>query len=281
MDARIEKIKHSAKLISLPEIYFQLRELLDGGDYTMAEVALLVGRDPGMATRFLRLVNSSFYRRAAQIETVGHAVSMLGARQVHDIVLCASIADTFEGVSTGVMNMRQFWQRSVCVAETARQLARHWPELESERLFLVGLLHDIGHLFIYLTFPDEAQAVIISAGQDHRPLYRIERERFGFDYALVGGLMLKLWGLPKSLRIPIAHHPQPARATAFELETAILHIAAHLVGADTAADASADNEDTPDPAAVQRTGLTPDQCTAARETAAEQYQAIADTLFQA
>ena len=54
---------------------------MDDPDYTMAEVAILVGRDPGMATRFLRVVNSPLYRRIRKIETVSHAVSLLGIRR--------------------------------------------------------------------------------------------------------------------------------------------------------------------------------------------------------
>ena len=89
-----QKVVKSAQLISLPDIYFKLKELIEDPDYTMAEVALLVGRDPGMAARFLRVVNSPLNRRASKIETVSHAVSLLGIRQVHDIVLSASVAES-------------------------------------------------------------------------------------------------------------------------------------------------------------------------------------------
>ncbi len=118
-----QKVVKSAQLISLPDIYLKLKELIDDPDYTMAEVALLVGRDPGMATRFLRLVNSPLYRRVRKIETVSHAVSLLGIRQVHDIVLSASVAEAFEGIQTEVMNMKKFWQRSFYCAVMTKQLA--------------------------------------------------------------------------------------------------------------------------------------------------------------
>jgi len=85
-----QKVVRSAHLISLPNLYFQLKELIDSPDYTMAEVAILVGRDPAMSTRFLRFVNNPLNRRTCRIETVSHAVSLLGIRQVHDIVLGAS-----------------------------------------------------------------------------------------------------------------------------------------------------------------------------------------------
>ena len=95
---------------------------MDDPDYTMAEVAVLVGRDPGMATRFLRVVNSPLYRRIRKIETVSHAVSLLGIREVHDIVLSAAVAEAFEGIQTDVMNMQKFWQRSFYWKPVAKRI---------------------------------------------------------------------------------------------------------------------------------------------------------------
>ncbi len=117
------KVVESAKLISLPDIYFQLKELIDDPDYTMAEVAILVGRDPAMSARFLRFVNSPLNRRACKIETVSHAVSLLGVRQVHDIDLSASVAEAFDGIQNSVINMRKFWQQSFYCAVITKQLA--------------------------------------------------------------------------------------------------------------------------------------------------------------
>jgi HD-like signal output (HDOD) protein len=279
MDDMIQKIRQSACLISLPEIYLQLKELLDDPDFTMAEVALLVGRDPGMAVRFLRIVNSPLYGRPAKIETVHHAVSMLGSRQVHDIVLSASVCAAFDGIPADVMDMHRFWQRSVYCAVTVRQLALESEEMESERLFLNGLLHDIGHLFMYLGIPEKAQRAILLAREQERPLYLVERELLGFDYAYLAGLMMNEWGLPKSLEIPLAFHPEPSGVSQFASETALLHLASLLVQADLEAGAFGVGAFLVDPAAWQLTGLTEEHCLDARQTAAEQFGAVAESLF--
>ncbi|MDJ0784557.1 MAG: HDOD domain-containing protein [Desulfosarcinaceae bacterium] len=279
MNATLEKIKRSARLISLPDIYFRLRELLAQPDFTMAEVALLVGRDPAMATRFLRIVNSSFYRRVARIETVSHAVSMLGAQQVHDIVLCAAIAESFNGIPKSTMNMRQFWQRSTYCAETARQLSLEWPELGKERMFLIGLLHDIGHLFMYLGIPEKIRHALQVATETERPLYAVERDLLGFDYALVGGLMLKELRLPKGLRLPVACHTEPSRASRFVMETALLHIAANIVQADLEVGMFGSARFRIDPFVWEVLDLTESLCLEAGQTAASQFGAIADNLI--
>lgn len=142
----------------------------------MAEVTLLAGRAPGLATQFRRIVNSPLNRRSNKIETISHAVSLLGSRQVHDIALCASVTEAFDGILIGVMNIKQFWQRSVYCAVTAQRLAVACGEMDSERLFVMGLLYDIGYLFMYLAIPEESQQAILQAKEQQKPLYQIERE---------------------------------------------------------------------------------------------------------
>ena len=272
------KVVKSAQLISLPDIYLKLKELMDDPDYTMAEVALLVGRDPGMATRFLRVVNSPLYRRIRKIETVSHAVSLLGIHEVHDIVLSASVAEAFEGIQTDVMNMQKFWQRSFYSAVMTKQLALESGMMESDRLFVIGLLHDIGHLFMYLEIPEESQQAIFNAKKLGRPLYQVERQLLGFDYAKLGGYVMGQWDLPKSLQFITCYHPEPGNANQYASEAALLHLASRLVQADLEAGTFGAGAFLIDPAAWQLTGLTEAQCLHARQAAAEQFGAVADSI---
>jgi HD-like signal output (HDOD) protein len=273
-----QKVVKSAQLISLPDVYLKLKELMDEPEYTMAEVALLVGRDPGMATRFLRVVNSPLNRRIRKIETVSQAVSLLGIRQVHDIVLSASVAEAFEGIQTEVMNMKKFWQRSFYCAVMTKQLALECDIIEDDRLFVTGLLHDIGHLFMYIAIPEESQHAILKAKKLERPLYQMERELIGFDYAKVGGYMMRQWDLPKSLQAITYFHPEPGKSNQFASETAMLHLASLLVQADLEAGVFGEGAFLVDTAAWQLTGLTEEHCLKARQTAAEEFNAVAESI---
>ena len=273
-----QKVVKSAQLISLPDIYIKLKELMDDPEYTMAEVSLLVGRDPGMATRFLRVVNSPLNRRVRKIETVSQAVSLLGIRQVHDIVLSASVAEAFEGIQTEVMNMKKFWQRSFYCAVMTKQLALECDIIEDDRLFVTGLLHDIGHLFMYIAIPEESQHAILKAKKLERPLYQMERELIGFDYAKVGGYMMRQWDLPKSLQTITCFHPEPGKSNQFASETAMLHLASLLVQADLEAGVFGEGAFLVDTAAWQLTGLTEEHCLKARQTAAEEFNAVAESI---
>ena len=48
------KVTIEANLISLPDIYWRLKEIIDARDYSMQDVAQLIVYDPGL----LRIVNS-------------------------------------------------------------------------------------------------------------------------------------------------------------------------------------------------------------------------------
>ena len=272
------KVAKAARLISLPDIYLKLKELMDDPDYTMAEVAILVGRDPGMATRFLRVVNSPLYRRIRKIETVSHAVSLLGIHEVHDIVLSAAVAEAFEGIQTDVMNMQKFWQRSFYCAVMTKLLAQECEMVESDRLFVIGLLHDIGHLFMYLAIPEESQQAILKAEKLDQPLYQVERELLGFDFAKLGAHVMGQWNLPKSLQITTRFHPEPGKADQFASEAALLHFASSLVRADLEGGSFGEGAFLVDPAAWQLTGLTEELCIDTRQKAAEQFGAVAESI---
>ncbi len=269
----------SARLISLPDIYIKLKHLIDGPDYSMVEVAVLVGSDPGMATRFLRLVNSPLNRRVHEIETISHAVSMLGIQQIHDIVLSASVAKAFEGILEQKMDMKKFWQRSFYSAMMAKQLALECEVLESDRIFTIGLLHDIGHMIMYQTIPDESQQAVQKSKETSQPLYQVERELIGFDYAKLGAYLMNQWNLPKSFQIITCFHPEPDKTNQFIMETALLHLSYLLVLSDLEGGVFGEGPYIVDPSVWATTGLTRENCLEYRQTAADQFNQFKNNLF--
>ncbi len=179
----LSDVTRAANLISLPDVYLRLREILDDEDFAMAEVAVVISHDPALTLRLLRVINSSLYGFARTIETVSHAISLLGTQPVHDLVLAASVTQAFEDASTNIIDMHQFWQHSVYCAVSSRQLAGQCSGANKERLFVAGLLHDIGHLIMYQVIPELSQQAKTVAQETSQPVFKVERDLIGFDYA--------------------------------------------------------------------------------------------------
>ncbi|TNF87703.1 MAG: HDOD domain-containing protein [Gammaproteobacteria bacterium] len=63
------KVTIEANLITLPDIDWRLKEILDSHDYSLQDIVQLIVYDPGLTARLLRIVNSAFFGFATKIDT--------------------------------------------------------------------------------------------------------------------------------------------------------------------------------------------------------------------
>ena len=191
-------IKGVDQLVSLPEVCFMVNDLVNNPNSDITEIGRVISQDPDLTARLLKLVNSSFYGLDIPIDTVTRAVTVVGLREL---------------------------QHMVC-AVTARILARECNILHPERLYVAGLLHDIGRLLIFHKLPEAAKEIIaeerLNPGCD---VASIEREILGYDHAQIGMALCQSWGLPNSLSMTIGYHHDPKAAEGFNLDIAVLHVA--------------------------------------------------------
>ena len=226
-----EQISDNVSLVTLPDVYLRLKAVLDDPNSCMADVADVVGNDPALTARLLRIVNSAYFGLAAEIDTVNRAVNLLGTQEVHDLVLAVSVAHSFAGVSPKTMDVQRFWRRSVFCAVAARELAGLCNVLDADRLFVGGLLSDIGHLFLYEYAGEKTEQAAVLAAAQGVPLFKAERAVLGVDYAQVGAELMRRWRLPQTLWEPIEAHPEPGRSHEFALSTSVVHIASLIAAA--------------------------------------------------
>ncbi len=279
MSTTLESISQRAKLVTLPDIYLRLKSVLDDPDSNLSDVAEAVGNDPAMTIRLLQIVNSAYFGLGTEIDTITRAVSLLGTTEVHDLVLAASVAHSCENMSNEVMDMQRFWRRSIFCAISGRELASLCNITNSERLFVAGLLRDIGHLFIYQVAPQKAQTSAELARTQGIPLYLVERSLLGVDYARVGADLMRQWQLPQSLWEPTECQVDPIKSQRYEMFTSLIHIAAQMTeetdGQEDAEVARAKVAEY----AWQVTGLSPEQCAGVSNRAKTQVAAVMRLIF--
>ncbi len=279
MSKNWNKVSIEANLISLPDIYWRLKEILDSRDYSLQDVAQLIVYDPGLTARLLKIVNSAYFGFTAKIATVNHAVSIVGVRQIEDLVLTTSVADALGDYECEHLDVMQFWQRSVYRAIAARNLADECNLLDGERMFVSGLLSGIGHLIMYQSVPVLAQQARRLADNSGTALHLIEREIIGFNHADVAAMLMRNWKLPESHVLVIKNHLEPDPAAEYFLETSIAHIAA-LLG-----NAFADKRPLDEVLALaavrvwDATGLDLERCEAIDKAVAEQLSGVINLLF--
>ncbi len=260
MSALWEKVTRDAKLISLPEAYLKLKAVIDEQNYTVQQVAEAISYDPALTTRVLRLVNSPYFGLANRIDNIPRAVSLLGTQQIHDLALATVVSHSFNGIDPKFHDLSAFWSGSVFCGLVAQQLSKICHVDQAERLFVAGLLRDLGHLILYQSIPQETLHAEQLSLEQMRPLVEVEREFLGLDYARVGATLMRQWSMPEVLVETTEYHPEPLRAQQDPVATAVVHIAA------TMADARIRNLEfgeglyQPHPECMQRLGVTLSGC---------------------
>ena len=224
-----ELVEKTSDLFSLPDVYFRVKFVMDSPNSGLMDIAREIAIDPGLTARLLRIANSAFFGLTAKIDTVERAVNLLGMQQVHDLVLATSVSAAFEDIDQQHIDMRAFWENSVYSGIISRLLALRCNVIDSERLFVEGLLRDIGHLVMYQCIPKQTLQARLFADQEGTPLYLNEREIIGFDYAQVGAELMRAWQLPEGMRETVEFHNEPDQVNGYLLEVAIAHISARVV----------------------------------------------------
>ena len=219
------------QVASLPEIYFKIEAALEDPRTSNQNIADILSEDSALTARMLRLANSSFFNFPGRIENVTQAITIIGMRQLREVVLASSVVGVFKGLPGDHIDMDQFWRHSIGCGAACRVMATLRRESNIETAFVSGLLHDIGRLILYKERPKDMGRLIEQCRRDNGLLYVAEQEHFGFDHADVGGLLMQEWRLPKRLIETTAHHHQPQRAKDYVAESALVHVANILASA--------------------------------------------------
>jgi len=211
---------------SLPVVYTKINEAVNNPQSSMKDIGDIISDDPGLTSRLLQLVNSAFYSFPSRIETVSRALFIVGTQQLRDLALATSIMALFKGIPGDLVNMESFWKHSVACGLAAKILATYRRcEMNVERFFAAGIIHDIGRLIIYKKMPETAREMIVSCKENKELLYLVEKKVIGFDHSDLGRALVQYWNLPPSLEEAVAYHHSPGQARRYPIETAVVHIA--------------------------------------------------------
>lgn len=220
-------------LPSVPKVFRELRDLLQGEGAHPKRVARVIQQDMGLCARILGLVNSAFFGLPRPVPNIEEAVTFLGTDTLRALVLAQGIFDQTGKLGTRHISLDQVWTHSLSVSRGARALAamEGLDPIQKEEAFMGGLLHDVGILILAGNLPERFDQVLELSQQESLPIYEAEVREFGASHAEVGAHLLGLWGLPRSvLRATALHHaPGLLQPNAFDPVLAI-HVADHLCG---------------------------------------------------
>ena len=175
-------------------------------EISMAELVPMIELDPGMTVRILRLVNSAGFGLTTKANNLQHAVMLMGHSRLEALVLSFGVSDSLPS-SMQCIERGMFWAIAARRASLARMIAALLHPATQAECFTAGLLMDMA-ISVLDPFHKGKYCEVITRWRenDETGLVELERERFGYDHADIGGLMAEAWKLPKYIVNAIAAH---------------------------------------------------------------------------
>jgi HD-like signal output (HDOD) protein len=198
----------SEHLPVIPHVMQEVVESLRKEDISISELAAIVSNDQVISAKVLRLANSSYYGTGRKVGSIRDAVTLIGLNAFRNLVMASSMMGLFPKVAG--FDLNTFWRRNMLVANLA-DLIGHDLQLPRDTLFSAGLMHSIGQLLMFLSFPDSAPAILATC-KSVRPSEQrgIEQSILQMDHFEVGMELARRWNFPESLQRIIGHYDAPA-----------------------------------------------------------------------
>lgn len=216
-----------AALPTMPELATRLLKSLERDDLSMLALANLIGRDPSLAAKLLRLANSAHYSRQRTISTLRDAVNLLGTRTVRDLALAACMAGLF--VERGGFDRVRFWRHALASAGHSRVLAG-LTGLDADEAYLAGLVARTGRILMLIAEP-ELVARTEALAQESDSLIGHERALLGCSHLQVSAELARRWNFPLAVCAAIDAAADPLAAQPFVPLGAVLRMASVLADA--------------------------------------------------
>jgi len=180
---------------------------------TLAMVSERISLDQALATTTVKACNAAIYGLKSPVSQVHRAVTLLGFSTLKNMLMGYFMRNLYRSPGKD-SRYGLLWDHSLATASLCWALAPS-RDADPEETYLAGLVHDIGKLFLFMTFPKSWDAY-----QEYGPPPPpgdIDTQRelrcFGITHDEVGFLLLGKWGLAPEVVEPVRFHHHPTLYT--------------------------------------------------------------------
>ncbi|MGE5257756.1 MAG: HDOD domain-containing protein [Hyphomicrobiales bacterium] len=226
----LEKLDHIREIPTLPSIVFEVHQLLQDPDTSVARISRIIEKDQATALKILKLVNSAFYGLKSKVSDIRSAVIMLGFNAVRNAIVSVSVIEAFASrIKLPDFDFTDFWKHSLAVAVTSKSIAYSTRLNSPDNCFVGGLLHDVGKVIMAQYFRQLFATVWTTSKRDAISFYQAEQKVIPTNHAAIGAHLASRWQLPPGLIEAIRwHHDRQFDAQNAEVAL-IIHLANTIV----------------------------------------------------
>jgi HD-like signal output (HDOD) protein len=221
-----EYAEQASELFVLSDSFIRIKELIDDENSTIDDIADVILLDPALTGTILKLANSSFFNYPGKIDTVSKAVLVLGITEIYNLVIAFFANKALKVIDAEQDYLDDFWLKSVDCALIVKYLGVKLNIPNAERLFILGLLHNLGELVVQQLSPEKG-LLARSLSETDLP-WNKQKQTLGFTHGECAAELLKQWQLPFSIIEPIRNQDNDDFAYSSD-ETKLLYLSKRIL----------------------------------------------------
>lgn len=218
---RVIALKRLRRLQPFPPVVSELLRLVAEDEVRFKEVSELIRSDAAVSAEVLRMANSPLLGTWGQVNSVLHAVVVLGLERLKGLILTAALRNY---LSPALENpaLLKCWRHNLACGILCEALAGAYF-LPKDPCYTAGLLHDVGRLALLSAYPEDYAGMLTLVEQYQGDLREWERGVFGLDHCEAGELLVREWGFPKEFEVITAHHHEAPETGRID-KTVVVHL---------------------------------------------------------
>jgi HD-like signal output (HDOD) protein len=205
-------------LPTLPRVLNQVTRMVQDETTSPEDIARVISKDQVLSAKVLKMVNSPIYGFPRRINTVQHALVLLGLNVIKGLIISTSVFDIMS------RSMEGLWEHSMGCALACANVAREAGFKDPEEYSIAGLLHDIGKVVVSVQLPEIKTSIQHRVKTEDASYIQAEKEELGFGHDRVNGWLADHWNLPLNIREGMAYHHRPDSARFYKETAHVVHI---------------------------------------------------------
>lgn len=229
-DFKTKVLKMIGYLPPIPIVMVELVEALNNENIELNDLGRIIEKDPSMSVNVLKVANSAFYKLPVKVNTIEHAVRMLGIREIASLCIACTAGKTLKApVNQPTIDLGMFWKHSVATGVISKVLCSELGIQTQNNIYLAGLIHDVGKIILDRFIQDIYKEIVKITCNKNISVTEAEQRIIGESHAKVGGWLMEAWNLPP-IFIDVANHHHSVMETQEDnrLEVAIVSLSNQL-----------------------------------------------------
>ncbi|HEX5364119.1 MAG TPA: HDOD domain-containing protein [Gallionella sp.] len=218
------------KLPPQPKVLLELQQKFASDDYSMKQLAAIIGSDPGITAMLFKAVRSPVFGGTKKLDDLEQVLMVIGVKQTYTLVQAVSLSSSLSNKARKAFEV--FWTRSGEVAQIAALIAAERVSICNifpEQAYMAGIFHECGVPVLMQRFPNYCDKLQLNKACCW-PSLSEEDAQYNVDHSSIGYLVARHWKLPDFVCQAILYHHDMPREEVGTVRTlvAILQLAIHF-----------------------------------------------------